>query len=97
MVSFDPLHDVPERLREFAKKRGIPGKGRRLIATKNPDNVGELSASIGTNYRRVGKSIAHSKLMVVLDAEGIIVFTKPRLNQQIEETASTIVRLAESR
>ena len=94
LVSLDPLTDTPAKLREFAAKRGIPGTGWRLLTAADVDDVRELSALIGTHYKRAGREIAHSNLMVVLDARGTIAFSKPRLKQQIDETASTIVNLA---
>lgn len=72
LVSFDPETDTPERLRQLAQEQGL-GPRWRLIRGDS-QQVQELAAVLGVKYRKVSATdFAHSNLITVLDADGVVV------------------------
>jgi protein SCO1/2 len=94
LISMDPQRDTPEKLKSFASKRNLDLSFWRLYTPKSERQVREFSAVIGANIKKVGKDFAHSNMITILNPEGVIVFTKPSLGQQIDETVSSISSLA---
>lgn len=86
LVSMDPSRDTPQVLKKFASKRKLPSDWI-LLTAKNEGAVRELSAVLGITYKKTGKEFAHSNLISILDRNGVIVFTKASLGQQVEEAA----------
>ncbi len=72
--SFDPERDTPEALRNFATRNILEGADWSLF-TGNPDDIRELAAVLGVNYRKeLDGEIAHSNQITALDKEGRIVY-----------------------
>ncbi len=72
LVSIDPETDTPERLRQLAAEQGL-GPRWRLIRGDS-QQVQELAAVLGVKYRKVSATdFAHSNLITVLDADGVVV------------------------
>lgn len=72
LVSIDPETDTPERLSELAREQGLGPRWRLLRG--NSQQVQELAAVLGVKYRKVSATdFAHSNLITVLDADGVIV------------------------
>lgn len=72
LVSFDPARDTPRRLAEYARIRTLAAP-RWTLLTGNEDDVRQLAAVIGMRYRPDGKGdFAHSNLITVLDAKGVV-------------------------
>jgi protein SCO1/2 len=93
LVSFDPERDTPERLREFRHKMNLPTRGWTLLRGA-PDDVRELAALLGVNYRKDARGqYAHSNLLTLLNAQGEVVFQQPGLNLPPEEMVARIRQL----
>jgi protein SCO1 len=81
MVSFDPGRDSPEALARFAAMHRIDDE-RWWLARAPEARVRELAAVLGVRYREASPGIfAHSALVTLLDAEGIVVASTSRLDQ----------------
>ncbi|MGE3533677.1 MAG: SCO family protein [Parachlamydiales bacterium] len=93
LVSMDPETDTPAVLKEFRAEKNL-GPEWVVLTAKDEEPMRELSMVLGASIKKVGKDFAHSNLVVVIDPEGVIKFSKDRLNQQIDETAQTIDKLA---
>ncbi|MGZ3799372.1 MAG: SCO family protein [Bdellovibrio sp.] len=90
LFSMDPKRDTPEALRVFASKRKLDLSFWHLYTAKDEKSVQELSVVLGASIKKIGKEFAHSNLISVVGKEGLIVFSKPRLGELIDETASAI-------
>ncbi len=72
LVSIDPETDTPERLRQLASEQGLGPRWRLLRG--DSQQVQELAAVLGVKYRKVSATdFAHSNLITVLDADGVVV------------------------
>jgi len=73
MASFDAERDTPELLATFAESKGIDPAWQLLHGDE--DTVRELAAALGIRYRREPDgNIAHSNLIVLLDAQGRVAY-----------------------
>jgi protein SCO1/2 len=71
LVSFDPEHDTPEALRALAAGRGLDARWK--LASAPEDQVRELAAVLGIQYRRLPDgSFSHTSSIVLLDRAGVI-------------------------
>jgi protein SCO1/2 len=72
LFSLDALRDTPEALRRFAVERGLAGPGWRLFSGSD-DGVRTMAALLGIKYAAAPSGeIAHSALIVVVDAGGVV-------------------------
>ncbi|GMU57101.1 MAG: hypothetical protein AMXMBFR33_62470 [Candidatus Xenobia bacterium] len=72
LVSIDPETDTPERLRQLAGEQGLGPRWHLLRG--DSQQVQELAAVLGVKYRKVSATdFAHSNLITVLDADGVVV------------------------
>lgn len=94
LVSMDPARDKPELLKKFASKRKLETSEWILLTAKGEGTVRELSTVLGINYKKTGKDFAHSNLITILDGNGVILYTKANLGQQIEESAKAAEKAA---
>jgi protein SCO1/2 len=72
LVSFDPETDTPDVLRAVVAHRELDARWK--LASAPPDQVRELAALLGIQYRRLpdGKGFSHTSTIVLLDREGAI-------------------------
>ncbi|WP_224999164.1 SCO family protein [Cesiribacter sp. SM1] len=93
LVSIDPKHDTPEKLREFARKNGFnPHRWQLLHGSEG--NILELAALLGVQYKKVGeKDFSHSNVITVLDAAGEIKHQQLGLGVKPDETIAAIQQL----
>lgn len=81
LVSFDPARDTPKQLARYAQERSLPAP-RWTLLTSDDDAVRELAAALGMRYRPSGGGdFAHSNLISVLDAKGVVVARRVGLGQ----------------
>ncbi|MCE7869847.1 SCO family protein [bacterium CPR1] len=72
LVTFDPETDTPERLRQLADEQKLDPRWRLIRG--DSQQVQELAAVLGVKYRKVSATdFAHSNLITVLDADGVVV------------------------
>lgn len=85
LVSIDPERDTPEALRAFRGRMKLPMEQWTLL-TGRPDDVRELAALLGVNYRKDARGqFAHSNLITLLNAGGEVVAQQSGLNQSPDE------------
>lgn len=93
LVSFDSERDTPAALKKFRAQRELSEKNWTLLRG-GPDDVRELAALLGVNYRRdAAGQFAHSNLITVLNAEGEIVYQQAGLNTSPDEVANKLTAL----
>jgi len=69
-VSFDPAHDTPETLEEFAKIYRGENAGHWLFATADTNTLAGWAPRIGLMVMQQGSSISHNLRTIVIDPEG---------------------------
>ncbi len=97
LISFDSTNDNAEALRGYRLRQRLPLERWTLVSGK-ADDVRELAALLGVNYRLDARGqFAHSNLITLLNAEGEITAQQQGLNQSPEEMARKIALLADER
>ncbi len=90
VISFDPVRDTPQRLAQYAKERRLPS--RWTLLTGAADDVRELAAVLGMRYRATDTGdFAHSTLITVLDAKGVVLQRLVGLRQDPASAVSALV------
>lgn len=80
LISFDHERDTPEKLLAFRKRMGLPMAGWTLLRGE-ADDVRELAALLGVNYRKDARGqYAHSNVITLLNENGEIVAQESGLN-----------------
>lgn len=83
LFSIDPARDVPEALSRFADKMKLDK--RWMLLTSDADQVRELSAVLGYNYKPLdGGDFTHSTNLYLFSANGELVRTKDSGTSQSE-------------
>ncbi len=81
LVSLDTARDTPEVLARYRAEHGL-GTDHWSLLTGKADDVRELAALLGVNYRRDQRGqFSHSNVFTVLDAEGEVIQQTVGLNQ----------------
>ena len=70
-ISFDPVHDTPERLATYAMAADYD-KNHWSFLTGDEDQISGLAEQMGENYWHEGGSIGHNLRTVVVDPSGHI-------------------------
>lgn len=90
LISIDTERDTPEVLRAFRKTRHLPVE-RWSLLHGGVDDVRELAALLGVNYRKDARGqFAHSNLITLLDSKGEIAGQLVGLNQEIAPFVETV-------
>jgi protein SCO1/2 len=90
LVSFDPVRDTPKKLSEFRQRMGLPVE-RWTLLRGDAEDVRELAALLGVNYRRDARGqYAHSNVISLLNANGEVVFQQFGLNISTAEMVKRI-------
>jgi len=93
LVSFDTGRDTPAALRTFRHRQNL-GTAHWSLLTGRSDDVRELAALLGVNYRKDARGqFSHSNLITVLNAQGEVAFQQAGLNKAPGETVEQIVKL----
>ncbi len=96
MVSFDTEHDTPAALSEYRHAWDLPTDNWTLLSGK-PDDVLELAALLGVKYKQdANGQFAHSNVISVLNAKGEIIHQQTGLNEDVDETVQTLVKLVKN-
>lgn len=94
LVSIDPAHDTPEALRAYRQKLGL-GPERWRLLRGDADAVRDLSALLGFSYSSSnagGMPLAHSKLVTVLDRNGVIIQQQDSVAADSQKIIDVILR-----
>lgn len=93
LISFDSERDTPERLAQFRVRMELPVE-RWTLLRGEPDDVRELAALLGVNYRKDARGqYAHSNLLTLLDAQGEVSYQQAGLNLPPDEMVRRLQRL----
>lgn len=93
LVSFDSERDTAANLHAYREKQRLPLKNWTLLRG-GEDDVRELSALLGVNYQKDARGqFAHSNIISILDAEGVVAFQQTGLNKDAAETITALRKL----
>lgn len=82
LVSLDPERDTPEVLRAYRATKGL-GKDHWTLLTGGAEDVRELAALLGVNYKRDARGqFAHSNLITLLNRDGEVAYRLAGLGQE---------------
>jgi protein SCO1/2 len=96
LFSIDPARDTPERLADFAAQAGLDPE-RWTLLTATEDRVLALSVLLGVKYRATGGGdFAHSNLVAVLDARGVVRARVEGLDSDVQPAVRVLRDLARS-
>jgi len=92
LVSIDPSHDTPEALHAYRKKLALDAEHWSLLRGE-PEAVRDLSALLGFSYSDTdGMPLAHSKLVTVLDRDGVVIHQQASVGADPDKLVDTILR-----
>ncbi len=94
LFSMDPERDTPAALKKYIEKRKLDPSFWLFYTAKDDEPVRTLSAVLGVSFKKVGKDFAHSNQITIIGPDGLVLFTKPKIGQQVEETAEAINKAA---
>lgn len=90
LVSIDPQHDTPEKLKEFAEKNGFSPHRWQLLHGSD-DSVLELAALLGVQYKRTDeRDFSHSNVITILNPAGEIKHQQLGLGVNPDQTIAAI-------
>jgi protein SCO1/2 len=97
MVSFDPEHDTPAALAEFARLNQLE-EPRWLLATTPAPAMRELAAALGIRFRGLpGGGFSHSTVITLVDADGVPRARTSTLAELDADFMKTLTALASGR
>lgn len=71
-ISIDPKDDTPQKLKVFAKKKGMDNP-QYVFLRSSLDNTRTLAAVLGVRFKEVAKmNYKHSNIISVLDQNGVV-------------------------
>jgi protein SCO1/2 len=93
LVSIDPAHDTPAVLHAYRAKLGL-SPDRWLLLRGEPNSIRELSALLGFSYSSAddGMPLAHSKLVTVLNRDGVIIHQQESVSADSQKIVDAITR-----
>lgn len=93
LITFDHERDTPEKLRQFRKRMELPA-GRWTLLRGEPDDVRELAALLGVNYRKDSRGqYAHSNIISLLSTNGEVALQQTGLNIAVENAVKQLTLL----
>jgi len=91
LVSLDSERDTPETLAAYRRQQHL-GTDHWTLLTGAPDDVRELAALLGVNYRKDARGqFAHSNLFTVLNEQGEILHQQSGLQQDPAPAVAAIL------
>lgn len=92
LVSMDPGHDDPSRLKDYAKRMELAGDWTLMQGADG--DVRELAALLGFRYRQEKDGgFAHSNMITVLDREGRIAYRSLGLDSDVNDAVEAVKKL----
>jgi len=93
VFTLDSDRDTTKKLRDYARAHGIDSS-RWIVARSSPDAVRRLAAAIGMEYKKTKSGgFEHSKLISILDKNGIIKYQQSDIGVNGEDAVLAINRL----
>jgi len=73
LISIDPDHDTPEKLKEYMMKRKLSPQKWTMLTAQNENDVRELAAILSFKYKKSESGdYTHSFMIHFLNKEGVI-------------------------
>lgn len=92
LVSMDPAHDDPARLRDYAKRMELSGDW--ILLHGDDDEVRELAALLNFRYRQEKDGgFSHSNMITVLDREGRVAHQSIGLDNDVSDAVHAVTAL----
>ena len=96
-MSIDPERDTPEMLRAFRAKYKLPTE-RWTLLRGSAEATRQLAEMVGFSYQPGSPTqYAHSLLISIRDASGVIVFQQAGLDRSPEEAIANLLRMMKTR
>ncbi|OPC33458.1 electron transporter SenC [Elizabethkingia meningoseptica] len=90
LVSIDPEHDTPEKMRDFIKNNGLEGK-QWVFLRGNEEDTRELANVLAVKYKKITPmDFSHSNIISVFSKAGTLVHQKEGLSIDINTTVDEI-------
>jgi protein SCO1/2 len=96
LVTYDPVYDTPERLREYASGHGLRFTGDTLLLRPDPAQVDDLfrELRVAVNYDATRTVNIHGLQLILIDGQGRYVRSYHTLiweNAQVLEDLKNLV------
>jgi protein SCO1/2 len=90
LVTIDPTNDVPEKLKEFAQKRGMKGPQWTFL-TSNEDDTQEFANLLAMKYKKIDPiDFSHSNIITVFNPYGEMVSQEEGLEINVDRVVSDV-------
>jgi len=90
LVSIDPEHDTPERMRAFIKNNKLEGK-QWVFLRGSEEDTRELANVLAVKYKKITPmDFSHSNIISVFSKSGVLAYQKEGLNIDINTTVDKI-------
>lgn len=94
LVSIDPEHDTPEKLKEFAITKKMDGEEWTFLQG-NPETVREFANVLSVKYKEISPmDFSHSNIISVFNPGGELVHQQEGLGVNNKETIAVIIKTA---
>ncbi len=90
LVSIDPEHDDPKRMREYLKTNKFTGK-EWLFLRGSEDHTRELANALAVKYKEISPiDFSHSNIITVFNKNGTMAFQKEGLAIDVDGTVEEV-------
>lgn len=90
-LSFDTIKDRPKDLKKYLTKKDLDEKIWTMLSADKDSVVRQLANSLEINYKDVGDGdFAHSNVIAVLDAKGVVLSKIENLNSSVESLVKAL-------
>ncbi len=94
LVSIDPEHDTPKRLKSFAKTKEMDGMEWTFLQG-TPESVREFANVLSVKYKEITPiDFSHSNIISVFNKNGELIHQLEGLGVNNKETVETIIKTA---
>lgn len=93
VFTFDPDRDTIKQLKDYARAHGIDSP-RWVAARSTPDAVRRLAVALGVKYKKMASGdFAHSKLISVLDADGVVKYQQTDIGRPSKDAVRALQKM----
>ncbi|HET9056498.1 MAG TPA: SCO family protein [Chitinophagaceae bacterium] len=97
LVSIDPEHDTPKKLKEFAINKEMDGEEWTFLQG-DPESVREFANVLSVKYKEISPmDFSHSNIISVFNPKGELLHQQEGLGVNNETTISTIIKTAKQK
>lgn len=90
LISIDPEHDTPERMRQFLKTYQLDSK-QWVFLRSSEANTRELANVLAMKYKQISPmDFSHSNIISVYSKEGLLVHQKEGISIDIDKTVEAV-------